>query len=131
MSEESMQAFARACAEQNSAAEILDGLEVSVDGEFFYTMDEASLADCIDWDLTPLEWVRGLNLALLLKLAEPARDWDEAEATARALKEWGVALETREDKNGFFHFSVLRGRRVLEQISGSAPRVHGSGSQDS
>ncbi len=65
MSEESMQAFGRACAEQNSAGEILDGLEVSADGEFFYTLDEASLADCIDWDLTPLEWVRGLNLALL------------------------------------------------------------------
>lgn len=124
MSEESMQAFGRACAEQNSVAEILDGLEVSADGEFFYIMDEASLADCIDWDLTPLEWVSGLNLALLYKLAEPVQIWEEAEGTARALKEWGIAVETREDKNGFFHFSLVRGRRVLEQIAGAVPRIH-------
>jgi hypothetical protein len=123
MSEESMQAFGRACAEQNSVAEILDGLEVEADGEFYYTMDEASLADCIDWDLTPLEWVGGLSLALLYKLTEPAQDWEEAEATARALKEWGIAVETKEDKNGFFHFSVVRGRRVIEQIIGAVPRL--------
>lgn len=123
MSEESMQAFGRACAEQNSVAEILDGLEVGADGEFFYIMDEASLADCIDWDLTPLEWVGGLNLALLYKLAEPVQSWEEAEGTARALKEWGIAVETKEDKNGFFHFSLVRGRRVLEQIAGAVPRI--------
>ena len=123
MSEESMQAFGRACAEQNNAQEILDGLEVSAEGEFYYILDEASLADCIDWDLTPLEWVRGLNLALLYKLAEPAPTWEEAESTARALKEWGIAVETKEDKNGFFHFSVLRGRRVIEQITGAVPRI--------
>jgi hypothetical protein len=123
MSEESMQAFARACAGQNSVGEILDGLEAGVDGEFYYIMDEASLADCIDWDLTPLEWVRGLNLALLHRLSEPAQSWEEAEATARALKEWGVAVETKEDKNGFFHFSILRGRRVLEQMTGAVPRI--------
>ena len=123
MSEESMQAFGRACAEQNSVAEILDGLEVGADGEFFYIMDEASLADCIDWDLTPHEWVGGLNLALLYKLAEPVQSWEEAEGTARTLKEWGIAVETKEDKNGFFHFSLVRGRRVLEQIAGAVPRI--------
>lgn len=123
MSEESMQAFAHACAGQNSVEEILGGLEVGVDDEFYYIMDEASLADCIDWDLTPLEWVRGLNLALLYRLTEPAQSWEEAEATARALKEWGIAVETKEDKNGFFHFSILRGRRVLEQMTGSVPRA--------
>jgi hypothetical protein len=96
---------------------------VSADGEFFYILDEASLADCIDWDLTPIEWVRGLNLALLFKLAEPVQTWEEAEAMARALKEWGIAVETKEDKNGFFHFSVLRGRRVIEQLTGAVPRV--------
>lgn len=130
MSEESMQAFGRACAEQNTAGEILDGLEVSADGEFFYTLDEASLADCIDWDLTPLEWVRGLNLALLYKLGEPAQTWEDAEATARALKEWGIAIETKEDKNGFFHFSVLRGRRVIEQVIGAVPRLRTPDDQD-
>jgi hypothetical protein len=123
MSEESMEAFGRACAEQNSAAEILDGLEVDTDGEFFYIMDEAAFADCIDWDLTPLEWVGGLSLALLYKLAEPAQSWEEAEATARALKEWGIAVESKEDKNGFFHFGLVRGRRVLEQMAGAGPRI--------
>jgi hypothetical protein len=122
MSEESMQAFGRACAEQNSVAEILAGLNVSPEGEFYYSMDEAGLADCIDWDLTPLEWVGGLNLALLYKLAEPVQSWEEAEATARALKEWGIAVETKEDKNGFFHFSVLRGRRVIERMIQAKPR---------
>lgn len=73
MSEESMLAFGRTCAAQNSVGEILDGLEVSAEGEFFYSMNETSLADCIDWDLTPLEWVRALNLALLFKLAEPVQ----------------------------------------------------------
>lgn len=130
MSDESMQAFGRACAEENSAGEILDGLEVSAGGEFFYILDEASLADCIDWNLTPLEWVRGLNLALLQKLIEPAQTWEEAEGTARALKEWGVSLETKEDKNGFFHFSVLRGRRVLEQMIEAVPRTHAQSGQE-
>ena len=124
MSEETMQAFARACAEQNSVEELLDGLETDPEGEFFYLMNEASFADCIDWDLTPLEWVRGLNLALLYKLAEPAQIWEEAEETARALKALGIAVETREDKNGFFHFTVIRGRRVLESMTSTVPRVH-------
>jgi len=124
MSAETMQAFGRACAEQNSVEEILDGLETDSEGEFVYFMNEAGLADCIDWDLTPLEWVRGLNLALLYKLAEPAQSWEEAEATGRALKRYGVTVETREDNNGFFHFTVLRGRRVLEQMTRITPRVH-------
>ena len=124
MSEESMLAFGRTCAAQNSVGEILDGLEVSAEGEFFYIMNETSLADCIDWDLTPLEWVRALNLALLFKLAEPVQSWEEAESVARALKEWGIAIETREDKNGLFHFSVLRGRRVIEQMVTATPRLH-------
>ena len=126
MSEETMQAFGRACAEQNTVEEILDGLEAGPEGEFFYYLNEASLADCIDWDLSPLEWVRGLNLALLYRLAEPASSWEEAEATARILKEWGVAVETREDKNGLFNFTVIRGRRVLEKMTHAVPRVRTS-----
>lgn len=123
MNEENMQAFSRACARQNSVEEILDGLERGPEGEFIYFLNEASLADCIDWDLTPLEWVRGLNLALLYKLAEPARDWEEADSTAKALRRFEIAVDTREDKDGFFHFSVLRGRTILEQMTHAHPRV--------
>ncbi|NLX48719.1 MAG: hypothetical protein GXY82_02355 [Methanospirillum sp.] len=123
MSEQTMQAFARACAEQNSVAEILDGLEMEAEGQFFFNTNEASLADCIDWDLTPLEWVGGLILGLLFKLAEPVPNWEQAEATARALKEWGVGVESREDKNGDFHFSLQRGRQTLRQIADAVPRI--------
>lgn len=123
MSEESMQAFGRACAEQNSVEEILDGLELDSNGEYCYYLNEASIGDCIDWELTPLEWVRGLNLALLYKLATPATSWDEAEAAARILRDWGITVETREDKNGFFHFTMIRGRRILEQMTRTIPRV--------
>lgn len=124
MTEETMQAFSRACARQNSVEEILDGLENTPEGEFVYFLNEASIADCIDWDLTPLEWVRGLNLALLFRLAEPARSWEEADSTAKALKQYGIAVETREDKDGFFRFSLIRGRTILEQIICALPRVH-------
>ncbi len=127
MSEESMLAFGRTCAAQNSVGEILDGLEGSAEGDFYYVLNETSLADCIDWDLTPLEWVRGLNLALLFKLTEPVQSWEEAESMARALKEWGIAIETKEDKNGLFHLSVLRGRRVLEAMTRAIPRIRAPG----
>ena len=123
MTEETMQAFSRACARQNSVEEILDGLENTPEGEFVYFLNEASIADCIDWDLTPLEWVRGLNLALQFRLAEPARSWEEADSTAKALKQYGIAVETREDKDGFFRFSLIRGRTILQQITRALPRV--------
>lgn len=123
MTEETMQAFSRACARQNSVEEILDGLEKTPEGEFVYYLNEASIADCIDWDLTPLEWVRGLNLALLFRLAEPAQSWEEADSTAKALKQYGIAVETREDKDGFFRFSLIRGRTILQQITRALPRV--------
>jgi hypothetical protein len=129
MSEDTMQAFGRACAEQNSVEELLDGLEQGPDGEYCYFLNEASFADCIDWDLTPLEWVRGLNLALLYKLASPASTWEDAETTARSLRNWGIAVETKEDQNGLFHFTVIRGRKTLEKITQCVPRVHYSDSQ--
>lgn len=124
MSEETMRAFSRACAGQNSVEEILDGLEKTPEGEFVYFLNEASIADCIGWDLTPLEWVRGLNLALLSRLAEPAQNWDEADSTAKALKKFEIVVETREDKDGFFRFSLIRGRTILEQITRAHPCVH-------
>ncbi|HOT94228.1 MAG TPA: hypothetical protein PK089_03460 [Methanoregulaceae archaeon] len=123
MTEETMQAFARACAGQNSIEEILEGLERSPGGEFVYVMNIASIADCIDWDLTPLEWVRGLNLALLYKLAEPAENWEEADAAARALRRYEIAIDTREDTNGFFRYSIVRGRGILEEITRALPCV--------
>lgn len=118
-----MQEFAEACADQNHAEELLEGLELLSDGTFRYLMNEASLLDCIEWDLTPREWVGGLNLAVLKQLTETYADWETAEVVARALAGYGIEIDGEEAKDGTYTLIVTRGMKVLRRMAEAIPTV--------
>lgn len=119
-----MQEFAEACADQNSTDELLEGLELLNDGTFRYLMNEASLLDCIEWDLTPREWVGALNLAVLRQLTGTYADWKTAEVVARALARFGVEIDGDEAKEGTYTLIVTRGMKVLRQMADAIPAVN-------
>jgi hypothetical protein len=118
-----MQEFAETCADQNSTDELLEGLEPLTDGSFRYLMNEASLLDCIEWDLTPREWVGGLNLAVLRQLTKTYADWKSAEVVARALARFGIEIDGEEAKDGTYTLIVTRGMKVLRQMAEAVPTV--------
>jgi hypothetical protein len=118
-----MQEFAEACADQNSTGELLEGLELLNDGTFRYLMNEASLLDCIEWDLTPREWVGALNLAVLKQLTGTYADWETAEVVAQALARHGIEVDGDEAKDGTYTLIVTRGMKVLRQMAEAAPVV--------
>lgn len=118
-----MQEFAEACAYQNSTDELLEGLEVLSDGTFRHLMNMASLLDCMEWDLTPREWVGALNLAVLKQLTGTYADWKTAEVVARALARFGVEIDGDEAKDGTYTLIVTRGMKVLKQMAEAVPAV--------
>lgn len=121
LSEQTMQEFAEACADQNSTDELLEGLELLDDGTFQYLMNEASLLDCIEWDLTPREWVGALNLAVLKQLTATYADWKTAEVVALALARQGIEVDGDEAKDGTYTLIVSRGMKVLRQMAEAVP----------
>jgi len=123
MSEQTMQEFAEACADQNSTDELLEGLEQLADGSFRYLMNEASLLDCIEWDLTPREWVGALNLAVLKQLTGTYADWKTAEKVAHALGRYDIEIDGDEAKEGTYTLIVTRGMKVLRQMAEAVPTV--------
>jgi len=123
VSEQTMQEFAEACADQNSTDELLEGLELLSDGTFRHLMNMASLLDCMEWDLTPREWAGALNLAVLKQLTGTYADWKTAEVVAQALARFGVEIDGDEAKDGTYTLIVTRGMKVLKQMAEAVPAV--------